>query len=104
MREIDILVGCSTVGIAADLCANSTAQGYNDWFLPSKDALNELWLNHNAIYFTLIMNGGSGFNADEYWSSTESDALAGWRQIFGNGHQQGFGKNYIYNVRAVRAF
>jgi hypothetical protein len=103
-NTIDIEAGCGTSGIAADLCANSTAQGYNDWFLPSKDALNELWLNHNAIYFSLIMNGGSGFNADEYWSSTEGDALAAWRQIFGTGHQQGYGKNYNYYVRAVRAF
>ena len=104
-NTIDILADCSTVGIAADLCANSTAQGYNDWFLPSKDALNELWLKRNDLYFTLLMNGGSGFN-DYYWSSSEYDANDAWKQYFLSGAQfNSFKSNIsITHVRAIRAF
>jgi len=104
-NTIDILANCSTVGIAADLCANSTAQGYNDWFLPSKDALNELWLKRNDLYFTLLMNGGSGFN-DYYWSSSEYDANDAWKQYFLSGAQFNSHKSNISitHVRAVRAF
>ena len=56
-NTIDILVGCSTVGIAAYLCDNSTAQGYSDWFLPGKDALYELYDKQNDINFSLLING-----------------------------------------------
>ena len=104
-NTIDILANCSTVGIAADLCANSTAQGYNDWFLPSKDALNELWLKRNDLYFTLLTNGGSGFN-DYYWSSSEYDANDAWKQHFLSGVQFNSQKSNISitHVRAIRVF
>ncbi len=96
-NTIDIEAGCTTSGIAADICANLTIGTYSDWFLPSKDELNEMYLNMAAI-------GGFAFNY--YWSSTEFDANLAWRQVFapGTGYQNYGNRNSSYNVRAVRAF
>jgi hypothetical protein len=103
-NTIDIEVGCTTSGIAADICANYTDGTYSDWFLPSKDELNEMYLNigqGNALGLGDI----GGFASNVYWSSTEFDFLNAWIQIFTNGNQFGSGKDYNgFNVRAVRAF
>ena len=69
---------------------------YNDWFLPSKDELNEMYLNKDAI---------GGFANTNYWSSTEVDNDFAWVQFFtSGGGQDGIIKYGINNVRAVRAF
>ena len=84
---------------AARLCDGLVLNGYSDWFLPSKDELNELCINKEAI---------GGFSDGIYWSSSEritneADETA-WGQFFGTGYQ---GNDYIssaHRVRAVRAF
>jgi len=109
-NTIDILASCYDIGIAAALCASSTAQGYNDWFLPSKYALENLFLERNNIYFSLIMNGGSFFEQQPYWSSMEDyGSSMAWAQNFnigygGNNPSYSIPKSSYLNVRAVRAF
>jgi hypothetical protein len=95
-NTIDIMNGCSTVGIAARICGDLVLNGYSDWFLPSKDELNNLYLNRTAI---------GGFAAAYYWSSSESNNATAWFQFFYNGNQDNYGfKDFTYYVRAVRAF
>jgi hypothetical protein len=97
-NTIDIEAGCTTSGIAADICANLTLGGYSDWFLPSKDELNEMYLN-------LHQQGLGGFASDYYWSSTESSSInRAWRQNFTTGYQHFDFKDNFNGVRAVRAF
>ena len=94
-NTIDIEAGCTTPGTAANICANLTLGVYSDWFLPSKDELNEMYQNKSTI---------GGFASNAYWSSTENVAGAAWAQSFNNGYQYVGDKSTNYYVRAVRAF
>jgi len=96
-NTIDIETGCTTSDTAADICANLSLGGYNDWFLPSKDELN-------LMYENLKIFGVGGFAGDGYWSSSESDANYAWDRNFNDGDQDDDGKDNTYRVRAVRAF
>ena len=87
---------------AAGLCDayinKDTGTGvYSDWYLPSKDELNQLYLNQGLI---------GGFASAYYWSSSESesDSLKAWERHFGNGSQYDVFKYNTVYVRAVRAF
>ena len=94
-NTIDIMNGCSTAGIAARLCGDLVLGGYSDWYLPSKDELNKLYINRVAI---------GGFAINNYWNSTENYSYESWSQGFNYGNQYGNFKNEVFNVRAVRAF
>ena len=103
-NTIDIEAGCTTSGIAADICANLSLNGYIDWFLPSKDELNEMYLNIGQGNALGLGNIG-GFADEYYWSSTEDNNNAVWGQWFKNGPELKYQKNFNdLIVRAVRAF
>ncbi len=80
---------------AAQLCYDLVLNGYSDWYLPSRDELNKLYINRTAI---------GGFAAAYYWSSSEDSYDSAWFQVFVNGSQGNYGKFNSYYVRAVRAF
>lgn len=103
-NTIDIEAGCTTPGIAADVCANLSLNGYTDWFLPSKDELNEMYINKATINSTALVNGGVAFTTSYYMSSSEYSADDAWKQSFSDGNQFHNNKFFGYNVRAVRAF
>ena len=103
----DIINGCNEVGIAAEICYNLTKGGYADWYLPSKDELNEMYTNKNIINTTSILNGGYAFDdddGDKYWSSTQESPEYSTIQRFGDGHQKGRNKQNLAWVRAIRNF
>jgi hypothetical protein len=96
-NTIDIMTGCNDAGIAARLCGDLVLGGYSDWYLPSKDELNKLYINRVVI-------GGFAVNIF-YWSSSELSGSVAWRQDFNYGVQGNFSKDFpLGNVRAVRAF
>ena len=82
-------------GYAARRCYDYTQSGYDDWFLPSKDELNELYKQKEAV---------GGFSSIYYWSSSENDSNNAWRQYFGSGSQNDYYRYFEGRVRAVRAF
>jgi hypothetical protein len=63
--------------------------------LPSKDELNELYINKAAV---------GGFAYGGYWSSSEYGNGYAWAQYFNFGSQGNFSKVGAGYVRAVRAF
>jgi len=82
---------------AAKLCDDLVLNVYDDWFLPSKDELNELYKNRNLI-------GGFSNNAN-YWSSSQPDSFAAWFQNFATGKQDlDYTSRNSFRVRAVRYF
>jgi hypothetical protein len=82
---------------AANVCDNLTSGGYTDWYLPSKDELDMMYVN-------LYLQGLGGFANYYYCSSTEGGTTSVWLQNFGVGSQSNLGKNGNSFVRAVRAF
>jgi hypothetical protein len=82
---------------AAQLCDALVYGGYSDWFLPSKDQLNQMYVN-------LRSEGVGGFAGDKYWSSSEYEAEYAWVQFLSGGLQGPSGKNDAICVRAARAF
>ena len=92
-----------TGNYAARLCNNLSYTvnevTYDDWFLPSKDELN-------LIYVNLCKKGLGNFADGSYWSSSESNIVAegAWDQRFYNGSQTDDGRYLNLRVRPVRAF
>ena len=87
---------------AAKLCDDLILNGYEDWFMPSKDELN-------LMYENLYLKGIGSFSSDYYWSSSEDDADFAWFQSYANGDQlldnyDKYGLGSSIRARAVRAF
>jgi TolB-like protein len=83
---------------AAGRCSSLYFDGFTDWFLPSKDELDMMFLNLKA-------RGLGGFGNDYYWSSSQYSNKETWNQSFSSGHQyNGSYKSFPTSVRAVRAF
>ena len=89
---------------AAISVTNYSAEGYNDWYLPSKEELNLMYTNKAIIDATALANNGTSFTNLDYWSSTESNFKFVWEQDFSNGFQAILNKDFPYSVRAIRSF
>jgi len=75
--------------------------GFTDWFLPSQDELNEMWLYSQVVGFNTATYG---FASDSYWSSSQRAAFLAWSQSLDNGAQFADFKASPLRVRPVRAF
>jgi len=98
---------------AARVAENATCNNYTDWFLPSKDELNEAFrqLSHSRKGLQLTPVGG--FDRGYYWTSSDYNGSTAWTQYFADGQQfdrvQTLSKNKQspfrpLRVRPMRAF
>jgi len=104
-NTVDIVAECSESPIAASEALAYISDGYNDWYLPSKDELIEM--------YNIIGDGGSegnigGFESNiwpyyNYWSSTEINSYDAWLVYFDSGYGNS-AKNFPFSVRPIRAF
>ena len=85
--------------------------GKTDWYIPSKDELNELckYVNYQATGNSQIqckptVGMRKGFGPDGYWSSSQFDESQAWFQSFVYGSQFPAKKDYKFSIRIVRAF
>ena len=96
-------LGSPATGYAAGLARACTDGGYSDWYLPSKDELDQLYLNQAAV-------GGFHTASEDwpwYWSSSELESYpnSAWAQYFDGGDQvYGANEDITGRVRAVRVF
>jgi len=72
---------------AAKKASDSTCNNYSDWFLPSKDELNEAFrhLSHSRTGLQLTPVGG--FARGYYWTSSDYNGSTAWSQYFADGQQ-----------------
>lgn len=96
-----MLEKCTTAYNAAEAANkySTSMAAAGQWFVPSKDELNQMYLNRAAI---------GGFRTDVYLSSSEADDYRAWVQIFSTipvpiipTLQR---KNEIGYLRPIRAF
>lgn len=88
----------TTANYAAKLCSDLSYGGYDDWFLPSKDELAQMYAQKSTI-------GGFAYFY-YYWSSSEDSYYADdvWGQNFNSGDQYYYPRDYEFRVRPLRAF
>ena len=80
---------------AARICHDLVFGDFDDWFLPSRDELAQMYQKKDHI---------GGMDSGIYWSSTEHDASGAWLQSFADGRQSRETKDFRIRVRAIRAF
>jgi len=98
-NTLDIVEGCSE-NTAAFNALNSTAEGYTDWYLPSKNELIEMY---NTIGLGSPEGNIGDFSNSFYWSSSEYNSNLAWGVNFGNGPNSN-DKDSARRVRVIRAF
>ncbi len=97
----DAIVAALGAGTAAYLCRNLSLGGFSDWYLPSQDELDKLFIN-------ISIHGIGGIPANvDYWTSKEINTNNAYR-----GHWVGIGNAFSGTakndasiaVRAIRRF
>ncbi|MBQ0071976.1 MAG: hypothetical protein KBS81_09040, partial [Spirochaetales bacterium] len=89
----------TTSNYAAKACLDYSVNGYDDWFLPSRDELS-------MIYKNLYAQGIGSFSAYAYWASSEAGSGYGCYHRFSDNTQfvSGPREGTSYAVYPVRAF
>jgi len=114
LANTTLITGVSSGGNAGKAAAVTRAfrgGGKSDWFLPSRDELNELCkyarqqtTGNTATQCDSTNSLRTGFTSGNYWSSTETGAATAIYQNFATGSRGNRDKAERDSVRPVRAF
>jgi hypothetical protein len=91
------LTKASQTGKAAQLCDAYSNGGYDDWFLPSRDELNQMYVNP-------AKQSLGGTWGGTFWSSSNYAYGNVWYQRFSDGNQNYTDKATALVVRPIRQF
>jgi len=92
-----IVSACPQQSYAAKICDTLTLEGYSDWFLPSDEELDSMYVHQGLI---------PNLDTWWYWSSTEADATGAmfvdftWPSFY----YASTSKQVTMNVRCIRKF
>ncbi len=118
-NTLDILAQAAFMESAATYAYAYVYDGKDDWYLPSKDELEELCKsfssNRTDVAPAVDTNGNksacigsreplAGFATSNYWSSSQNADNTAWTQHFTSGDQYPFYKLNAGYVRPIRAF
>jgi hypothetical protein len=106
----NIISACNTTTNVAYICDNLVLNGYDDWFLPSKDELNLMFQNLRNNGLGNFVSGGCIVTYAS--SSSENGGLQFFSMLFDSNCGREIGDFYGYNIRnggygnirAIRAF
>ena len=84
---------------AALACRNYSNNGFNDWFLPSRDELTQLYRNRAAVN-----NAGGNLGTSVFWSSSQFNLESAWGRTFSYNWGTDTPKDSELTVRPIRAF
>ena len=94
--ECSELLGEANWEGAKRMCSEYRGGGYSDWYLPTKEELNWIYIN--------LRRKGKITGDTWYWSSSSKSTDRAWGQYFDNGDRYSDNKGNTNSVRAVRAF
>jgi uncharacterized repeat protein (TIGR02543 family) len=83
--------------LALDYSVGEGTYKFDDWYLPSKDELAQIYANRDV-------KRSGGFSDEGYWSSSEYGQWDAWSQWFDDGRQTGTYKSGGRFVRPIRSF
>lgn len=94
-----IYTNCTSNQNGAYKCKNLTIEGYNDWFLPSKNEVTIIYQNYELV------GGVYPTQSQGVWCSTEINSNNAWVCSFdGGGGWFSLPKNYGFNIKPLRKF
>jgi hypothetical protein len=94
-RNTALILALDPTAPAALFCENYSNNGLNDWFLPSRDELAQLYTERLLV---------GNLSSLAFWSSTQTIISDAWRHNFVNNWVGGWLKTDEYRVLPIRAF
>lgn len=100
----DMLAACAEPGTAAQLCASLNLNGFDGWFLPSRDELAAMYRSLKAAGLADFRDAGLSDNFTYWTSSQQTTDMANHIDFADAGRPHYDDKDFPRRVRAVRAF